>query len=83
LIQNQEEKAPDILSLEDIKKFLIAANAVGNRWYPVWSFAILTGMRSGELHALTWNQIDLEKNIILVDRSYDSNVKKVGPTKAH
>jgi integrase len=82
LIQNQEEKAPDILSLEDIKKFLIAANAVGNRWYPVWSFAILTGMRSGELHALTWNQIDLEKNVILVDRSYDSNVKKVGPTKA-
>jgi len=24
----------------------------------------------------------LEKNIILVDRSYDSNVKKIGPTKA-
>lgn len=38
-------------------------------------------MRSGELHALTWDQIDLEKNVILVDRSYDSNVKKVGPTK--
>jgi integrase len=38
-------------------------------------------MRSGELHALTWDQIDLEKNLILVDRSYDSNVKIVGPTK--
>jgi integrase len=39
-------------------------------------------MRSGELHALTWEQIDLEKRTILVDRSYDSNTKKIGPTKA-
>lgn len=38
-------------------------------------------MRSGELHALTWDQIDLEKNLIMVDRSYDSNDKSVGPTK--
>ena len=39
-------------------------------------------MKSGELHALTWEQIDFEKGIILVDRSYDSNTKIVGPTKA-
>ena len=38
-------------------------------------------MRSGELYALTWEQVDLEKNLILVDRSYDSNMKKTGPTK--
>ncbi|TDJ07427.1 MAG: site-specific integrase, partial [Deltaproteobacteria bacterium] len=67
--------------MEEIKKFLTAAKAIDQRWYPIWAFAILTGMRSGELHALSWNQIDLEKNIILVDRSYDSNVKKIGPTK--
>ncbi len=38
-------------------------------------------MRSGELYALTWDQVDLEKNLILVDRSYDSNMKNTGPTK--
>src|SRR5690606_18248159 len=75
------EKAPDILSLEEIRKFLSTAKALDHQWYPIWAFAILTGMRSGELHALTWEQIDLEKNLILVDRSYDSNVKAVGPTK--
>lgn len=73
--------APAILSLEEIRKFLSAANALNHHWYPIWAFAILIGMRSGELHALTWDQIDLEKNLILVDRSYDSNVKIVGPTK--
>lgn len=81
LIDKGEEKAPDILSLEEIRKFLSAAKALNHHWYPIWAFAILTGMRSGELHALTWDQIDLEKNLILVDRSYDSNVKNVGPTK--
>jgi len=31
---------------------------------------------------LKYSPPPLEKNIILVDRSYDSNVKKIGPTKA-
>jgi len=81
LIDVSVEKAPDILSLEEIKKFLSTAKILNHHWYPIWSFAILTGMRSGELHALSWDQIDLEKDIIIVDRSYDSNVKKDGPTK--
>ncbi len=81
MIAKKEETPPDILTLEEIKKFLTAAKAVGHQWYPIWVFAILTGMRSGELHALSWDQIDLEKKTIMVDRSYDSNLKKAGPTK--
>lgn len=81
LIDSGEIKPPDILTLEEIKTFLIASKAVQHHWYPIWAFAILTGMRSGELHALTWNQIDLEKNLILVEKSYDSNAKVIGSTK--
>ena len=81
MVQKIEETPPDILTLEEIKKFLTAAKALSHRWYPIWSFAILTGMRSGELHALTWDQIDLEKGTIMVDRSYDSNLGKTGSTK--
>lgn len=54
---------------------------LNHRWYPIWCFTILTGMRNGELYALTWDQVDLEKDLILVDRSYDSNMKSFGPTK--
>src|SRR5690606_23543781 len=64
MIDKGEEKAPDILSLEEIRKFLSTAKVLDHQWYPIWAFAILTGMRSGELHALTWEQIDLEKNLI-------------------
>ncbi len=81
MIEKGEEKVPEILTLEEIKKFLLAAKMMNNRWYPVWAFAILTGMRSGELYALTWNQIDLAKGSIMVDRSYDSNGKVTGSTK--
>lgn len=80
-IDKGEEKAPEILTLEEIKKFLSAAKMLKNRWYPIWAVAILTGMRSGELFALTWDQIDLAKGLIMVDRSYDSNSKETGPTK--
>jgi integrase len=55
---------------EEIRKFLAAAKALNHNWYPIWAFAILTGMRSGELHAMTWDQIDLEKKLIPADRSY-------------
>ncbi len=81
LIDIDEDKIPDILSLEEIKKFLTAAKLLNHQCYPVWCFAILTGMRSGELYALTWDQIDLEKDLILIDRSYDSSAKSSGPTK--
>jgi hypothetical protein len=36
---------------------------------------------SGELHALKWEQIALENNLILVVQFYDSNVKIVAPSK--
>ena len=80
-MEQSEDKIPDIMTLEEIKKLLMSAKILGQPWYPVWAFAVLTGMRSGELHALTWDQVDLEKGIIIVDRSYDSNMKISGPTK--
>ena len=82
LIETISDSVPDIMTFEEIKRFLSLAKALDHYWYPIWSFAILTGMRSGELHALSWEQIDLEKNTIRVDRSFDSNLKQVGPTKA-
>lgn len=80
-LQKTEEKVPEILSLEEIKKFLKAAKECGHFWYPIWTLALNTGMRSGELYALTWDQVDLEKNLILVHQSFDSFTKSIGPTK--
>ena len=42
----------------------------------LYATAIYTGMRKGELAALTWSQIDLDRRLIFVDRSHS------GPTKS-
>jgi integrase len=37
----------------------------------LWATALYTGLRRGELQALTWNEIDLKHNLIHVNHSWD------------
>ena len=37
----------------------------------VWTTALYAGLRRGELMALNWDDIDLDKNVIRVERSWD------------
>ena len=79
---NKNEKVPDILTVEEIRKLLACAKALENPWFPVWAMALLTGMRNGELHALLWSDIDLEGRRITVSKSYNTRTREVKSTKA-
>ena len=46
-----------------------------------WVLAILTGMRNGELFALTWNDIDFENEVISVTKAWTKK-DGLGPTKS-
>jgi integrase len=48
---------------------LIAALPEAQR--AIWATAFYTGLRVGELQALDWSHVDLEKNLIRVERSWD------------
>jgi integrase len=48
------------------------ARELGHEWYPIWATALYTGMRSGELFALTWDKVNFERNNILVDCSWSN-----------
>jgi integrase len=80
-IGRPEEKKPEILTITEIRKLLSAARQIESPWYYHWTLALLTGMRSGELYALLWTDIDLENNVISVNKTYDSrfNVIKLKP----
>ncbi|NPV08146.1 MAG: site-specific integrase [Anaerolineae bacterium] len=45
------------------------AGTEGHWLHPFWSLAIVTGCRSGELRALTWDEVDLEAGTITVGQT--------------
>lgn len=78
--RKEEEKMPEILNLEQIRTLLSYAEKVDHPWYPIWTLALFTGMRSGELYALEWDQIDFENKLLFVHRNWTSK-DGYGPTK--
>jgi len=71
-IGRPEEKRPEILTISEIRKLLSAAKTLESPWYYHWALALLTGMRSGELYALLWTDVDWENSALIVSKSYDS-----------
>jgi integrase len=61
---------------EEINRFLNAAKNEGDLCFVMYAFALFTGMREGEIAATTWEDIDFERRLITVQRSFN------GPTKA-
>jgi integrase len=61
---------------DEIQRVLRAARDQGEDVFALYATAIGTGMRAGELAALLWADVDFERRLICVQRSFD------GPTKA-
>jgi len=55
---------------EQSDAFLEAVQRVAPTWYPMFLCALRTGMRSGELFGLQWDDVDLAKGSIQVRRNY-------------
>ena len=60
----------EFLDTFDIKALLETAKGEYPTFYPLLQTAIATGMRRGELLALTWNDIDYDRKLIRVNKSY-------------
>ncbi|MBS1986129.1 MAG: site-specific integrase [Bdellovibrionales bacterium] len=75
------ETKQSVLSQSEVDKLLREAKMLGHRFYEVWAMAVFTGMRSGELFATRWHDVDLESGRIYVTRSW-SSVDGFGPTKS-
>ena len=57
-----------IASPEEARRLLAA---LPERDRPVWATALYAGLRRGELMALRWDDVDLARGVIRVERSYD------------
>ena len=75
------ESPQAILNRTEINTLLFEAKQRNHHYYNHWALAILTGLRKGELIALTWSDIDFENRVIAVTKSWN-RVDGIGPTKS-
>ena len=78
-----KERKPDFdfLDFDEADVFLRGAAQHRPQWHPYMVTAIRTGLRVGEMVALRWRDVDLERGRITVRRSYDRKRKAFASTK--
>lgn len=64
------QKIETTLNQTQCRHFLKLARQQENEFYPVWFMALHTGMRSGELFSLKWQDVDFERGIIKINSSW-------------
>lgn len=66
------DKLKGVLTKEQARIFLEKAKLHNWAWYPHVAMALYTGMRNGELFALTWDKVNLDGRQIKVDTSWNN-----------
>ncbi|MGE3759091.1 MAG: tyrosine-type recombinase/integrase [Pseudobdellovibrionaceae bacterium] len=69
-----------VLNKNEIEILLKEAKRTDHRFFPHWTLAILTGMRSGELHSLRWTDVDFVTGKISISKAW-TRYNGEGPTK--
>jgi len=70
-----------VFNKTEIETLLEEAKRQNHPYYNHWVLALLTGMRTGELYALQWSDIDLESGFISINKSWNRQ-NGFGPTKS-
>ena len=61
------------ITLEDFNKFIIYVDNL--MWFTIFNILYFTGMRKGELIALTWKDIDWENSQIIINKTYTDRTR--------
>jgi integrase len=61
---------------DEVRRFLAAARDEDEHVFVFYALALYAGLRAGEIAALEWPDVDLDRRLIIVQRSFD------GPTKS-
>jgi integrase len=73
--------APKIMKPHEVEKLLAYTKEKSPDWYYIYQVAVHTGLRSGELYALRWEDVELENNGLFVRLSHDFKSDTVKPPK--
>lgn len=65
------DKIKRVLTEQQLRILLEKAKFADHEWYPIWATASYTGMRNGEMIALTHDKVDLDNRKILVSCTWN------------
>lgn len=65
-------KIEQVLNEKQAKILLSQAWNMNVEWAPHWTMALYTGMRNGELYALTWDNVDLINRTAIINSSWNN-----------
>jgi integrase len=65
------DKIKRVLTEPQVRILLERAKEYEWEWYPHVATALYSGMRNGEIYALTWDKVNLEERKMLVDSSWN------------
>lgn len=65
-------KLKTVLNENQLRLLLMKAKELDSPWYPIWATAIYTGMRSGEMYALKWENVCLKQKQVKVVEAWNS-----------
>ena len=71
-----------VLNSNQANSLLWNSKDCNHRCYYQWAFALLTGMRNGEIYTLRWSDIDFETGLISVTKQWTSK-DGLHPTKGN
>lgn len=66
------DKIKKVLTEPQARLLLSKGKEYDWEWHPHTTMATYTGMRNGELYALTWDKVNLDERTILVDTSWNN-----------
>lgn len=69
-----------VLNRNEVQVLLKKARDQEHRFFPHWTLALLTGMRSGELYSLRWTDVDFVTGKITISKAW-TRYNGEGPTK--
>jgi integrase len=78
---NDVVEAPAKIKVWTKTEVILALRHCDQEFQDILTVALGTGMRRGELFALTWEDVDILKGEINVNKSVDIDSGEVGPTK--
>lgn len=80
ILYSKKENKKMVLSDKEIELFFTYIHNKNNDWEQLYQLLFLTGIRSGEIRSITWDNIDFKNKEITIDRTV-REINKMGQRK--